>query len=50
MVIMITGSIKFIKNLIRPGHEANNELLDFLSRVPDDKMLLETRELPVKSK
>ena len=46
--IMIIGSVKFIKNLIHPGIETNNELLDFLSRVPDDKMLLESKEIKKK--
>ena len=44
-VILVAGSVKFIKNLYSPGISSNNELLDFLSRVPDDKMLLEAREL-----
>ena len=46
--IMIIGSVKFIKNLIHPGIESNNELIDFLSRVPDDKMLLEYKEIKKK--
>ena len=45
-IIIVVGSVKFIKNLIVPGWESNNELLDFLSRVPDDRLLEETRELP----
>ena len=44
-VIMVAGSVKFIKNLYCPGISSNNELLDFISRVPDDKMLTEAREL-----
>ena len=45
-IILILGSVKFIKNLVVPGWESNNELLDFLSRVPDDRLLQETREIP----
>ena len=47
-LIMIVGSVKFIKNLVYPGIITNNELLDFLSRVPDDKMLLESKEIEKK--
>lgn len=45
-IILVVGSVKFLKNLVVPGWESNNELVDFLSRVPDDRMLEETRELP----
>ena len=45
-IIILLGSVKFLKNLVVPGWESNNELLDFLSRVPDDRLLEETRELP----
>ena len=34
-----------IKNLYCLGISSNSELLDFLSRVSDDKMLMEAREL-----
>ena len=44
-IILVVGSVKFLKNLVVPGWESNNELVDFLSRVPDDRMLEETREL-----
>ena len=44
-VILVAGSVKFIKNLYCPGISSNNELLDFITRVPDDKMLTEAREL-----
>ena len=43
-VILVAGSVKFIKNFYYPGISSNNELLDFISRVPDDKMLTEARE------
>jgi hypothetical protein len=36
---------KFAKKLVRPNYVPNNELLDFLSRVPDDEAMLDAREL-----
>ena len=45
LLIMTSGSAKFIKNLIWPGYVTNNEVLDFLSRVPDDEMLEDAKEL-----
>ena len=39
------GINKFTKKLIRPDFVPNNELLDFLSRVPDDEEILDYREL-----
>ena len=33
------GINKFTKKLIAPDSNPNNELLDFLSRVPNDEML-----------
>lgn len=46
-IVMIIGSVKFIKNLIWPGYVTNNEILDFMSRVPDDEILENARELSV---
>jgi len=46
-IVMIIGSVKFIKNLIWPGYVTNNEILDFMSRVPDDEILEDYRELSV---
>ena len=43
--ILVWGINKFAKKLIRPDFVPNNELLDFLSRVPDDEEILDYREL-----
>lgn len=37
---MIWGIIKFSKRIIRPHAVTNNEVLDLLSRVPDDEELV----------
>lgn len=42
---MVWGINKFAKKLVRPNYVPNNELLDFLSRVPDDESVLDSREL-----
>ena len=42
---MLWGINKFSRQLIMPGTVPNNELLDFLSRVPNDEMLRDSREL-----
>ncbi|KAK8403176.1 hypothetical protein O3P69_000995 [Scylla paramamosain] len=44
-LVMIWGVNKFTRKLIRPHAVINNELLDFLSRVPDDETLRDCREL-----
>jgi hypothetical protein len=44
-LVIVWGINKFAKKLVRPEFEPNNELLDFLSRVPDDEELLDAREL-----
>ena len=44
-LVIVWGINKFSKKLIRPNYVTNNELLDFLSRVPDDEELLDFREL-----
>lgn len=44
-LVMVWGINKFTKKLIRPNYVPNNELLDFLSRVPDDEEVLDYREL-----
>ena len=38
------GINKFAKKLIAPDSNPNNELLDFLSRVPNDEMLKDSRQ------
>ncbi|XP_021928655.1 multiple C2 and transmembrane domain-containing protein 1 isoform X1 [Zootermopsis nevadensis] len=44
-LIMAWGVNKFARKLIRPHTVPNNEILDLLSRVPDDEDLLAFREL-----
>ncbi|XP_065348966.1 multiple C2 and transmembrane domain-containing protein isoform X6 [Cloeon dipterum] len=44
-LIMTWGVNKFARKIIRPHTIPNNEVLDFLSRVPDDESLLACREL-----
>lgn len=39
-LLLIWGIIKFTKRIIRPHVVSNNEVLDFLSRVPDDEELV----------
>ena len=45
VIIMLWGINKFSRALIMPNTVPNNELLDFLSRVPNDEMLKDAREL-----
>ncbi|XP_069158238.1 multiple C2 and transmembrane domain-containing protein isoform X4 [Procambarus clarkii] len=44
-LVMLWGINKFSRKLIRPHSVINNEILDFLSRVPDDEILRDCREL-----
>ncbi|XP_076054770.1 multiple C2 domain and transmembrane region protein isoform X2 [Oratosquilla oratoria] len=44
-LVMLWGINKFSRQLLRPHSMVNNELLDFLSRVPDDEELKDYREL-----
>ncbi len=44
-LVMAWGLNKFTKKLLRPNFVNNNEVLDFLSRVPDDEQLHDFREL-----
>ncbi|XP_063222777.1 multiple C2 and transmembrane domain-containing protein isoform X3 [Bacillus rossius redtenbacheri] len=44
-LIMAWGVNKFARKLVRPHTVPNNEVLDLLSRVPDDEDLLDYREL-----
>lgn len=39
-LLLFWGIIKFSKRIIRPHAVANNEVLDLLSRVPDDEELV----------
>lgn len=45
VIIMLWGINKFSRSLLMPNSVPNNELLDFLSRVPNDEMLKDSREL-----
>ena len=45
VLVMAWGVNKFAKKLIRPDTITNNELMDFLSRVPNDEHLVDYREL-----
>lgn len=39
-LLMLWGTNKFLRRLLRPHSVPNNEILDLLSRVPDDEMLV----------
>lgn len=39
------GIIKFSKRIIRPHAVTNNEVLDLLSRIPDDEELVRLRTI-----
>ncbi|GFS05610.1 multiple C2 and transmembrane domain-containing protein 1 [Elysia marginata] len=45
LLLLAWGINKFTKKLRKPNAISNNELLDFLSRVPSDNELLQYREL-----
>ncbi|TRY76651.1 hypothetical protein TCAL_04074 [Tigriopus californicus] len=44
-LVIVWAINKFSKKFIRPDYVPNNELLDFLSRVPDDEELNDAKEL-----
>ncbi|XP_011699944.1 PREDICTED: multiple C2 and transmembrane domain-containing protein 1 isoform X7 [Wasmannia auropunctata] len=44
-LILVWGVNKFSRKILRPHSVPNNELLDLISRVPDDEELLNYREL-----
>ncbi|XP_011503510.1 PREDICTED: multiple C2 and transmembrane domain-containing protein 1 [Ceratosolen solmsi marchali] len=44
-LILVWGVNKFARKIIRPHTIPNNEILDLISRVPDDEELLNYREL-----
>ncbi|XP_076763941.1 multiple C2 domain and transmembrane region protein isoform X2 [Xylocopa sonorina] len=44
-LILVWGVNKFSRKIVRPHSVPNNELLDLISRVPDDEELLNYREL-----
>ena len=41
---MAWGTNKFLKKLVKPNAISNNELADFISRVPDNEELVSTVE------
>lgn len=43
-LVMMWGVNKFSRKLLRPHSMVNNEVLDFLSRVPDDELLVRVQE------
>ncbi|CAH2253332.1 jg967 [Pararge aegeria aegeria] len=46
-LFMALGTYKFTRKFLNPTRVPNNDLLDFISRVPDDEMLKQWRELKV---
>lgn len=44
-LLMLWGANKFARRLLRPHCVPNNEVLDLLSRVPDDEMLVSTNSI-----
>ncbi|XP_055612277.1 multiple C2 and transmembrane domain-containing protein isoform X2 [Uranotaenia lowii] len=47
VLLLLWGLVKFSRRLIRPHSVPNNEVLDLLSRVPDDEEIIMWRELPL---
>lgn len=45
VLLILWGTNKFFKKLIKPNAINNNELVDFISRVPDNEELLNYKEL-----
>lgn len=39
-LLMLWGTNKFARRILRPHSVPNNEVLDLLSRVPDDELLV----------
>lgn len=39
-LLMLWGMNKFFRRILRPHTVPNNELLDLISRIPDDEMLV----------
>ncbi|XP_074027374.1 multiple C2 domain and transmembrane region protein isoform X2 [Leptinotarsa decemlineata] len=44
-LLMLWGTNKFLRRTLRPHAVPNNEVLDLLSRIPDDEMLLDYKDL-----
>ncbi|XP_055687103.1 multiple C2 and transmembrane domain-containing protein isoform X2 [Lutzomyia longipalpis] len=49
VILLLWGIIKFTRRLVRPHSVPNNEVLDLLSRVPDDDDMIMYRELTTHS-
>ncbi|KAJ0178427.1 hypothetical protein K1T71_006250 [Dendrolimus kikuchii] len=48
-MFMIWGIHKFTRKILRPNRIPNNEILDLLSRVPDDEKLLDFEDLSLEN-
>lgn len=46
-LLMLWGTNKFFRRILRPHAVPNNEVLDLISRVPDNEMLLDYRDLKI---
>ncbi|XP_065086202.1 multiple C2 and transmembrane domain-containing protein isoform X2 [Ochlerotatus camptorhynchus] len=49
VLLLLWGLVKFSRRIVRPHSVPNNEVLDLLSRVPDDEEIIMWRELPLHS-
>jgi len=45
IIIILWGTNKFLKKLFKPNAISNNELIDFISRVPDNEELKDVKEV-----
>ncbi|KAI5645533.1 c2 domain-containing protein [Phthorimaea operculella] len=46
-ILMFWAVHKYLRKILRPNKVPNNEILDLLSRVPDDETLLQCEEIPL---
>ncbi|CAG5017849.1 unnamed protein product [Parnassius apollo] len=46
-LLMLFGIYKFIRKYLNPDRMLNNDLIDFISRIPDNKLLKDWKELNV---
>ncbi|XP_075978755.1 multiple C2 and transmembrane domain-containing protein-like [Anticarsia gemmatalis] len=46
-IFMVWGIHKFTRKILRPNRIPNNEMLDLLSRVPNDVILMNCEEIPL---
>lgn len=44
VILLLWGLVKFSRRLIRPNTVPNNEVLDLLSRVPNDEEMVSERK------